>query len=120
MSEQFHSLKIHKTVKETSDATSIYLEIPADLKNDYAYIPGQYLTFEAEINGENVRRAYSLCTSPFTDEVPAITVKKVENGRMSNYLNNEVAAGQEIKVGIITDSENQLSVSNLKYALRLL
>lgn len=98
MSEQFNTLKIQKIVKETADATSIYLDIPDSLKAAYAYVPGQYLTFEANINGESVRRAYSLCTSPFTDNVPGITVKKVDGGRMSNYLNDSINAGDEIKV----------------------
>jgi ring-1,2-phenylacetyl-CoA epoxidase subunit PaaE len=98
MSEQFHNLSINKVVKETKDATSIYLTIPEELKSAYDYIPGQYLTFEAEINGEKVRRAYSLCTSPFTDSVPAITVKKVDGGRMSNYLNDSINENDSLMV----------------------
>ena len=111
MSELFHKLNVNKVVKETEDATSIYLDIPSELKEQYTYIPGQYLTFEAEINGEMVRRAYSLCTSPYTDAVPAITVKKVEDGRMSNYLNNNIKANDTLNV-MVPNGKFTLSVDD--------
>ena len=98
MSDQFHQLTVQKVVKETKDATSIYFHIPEELKSQYQYIPGQYLTFEVGIMGEKVRRAYSLCTSPFTDEYPGITVKRVEGGKMSNYLNDNAKEGDQINV----------------------
>jgi ring-1,2-phenylacetyl-CoA epoxidase subunit PaaE len=93
-----HNITIKEIKRETPEAVSIYLDIPANLKEEFKYIPGQYLTFEININGEEVRRAYSLCTSPYTDEVPAIAVKQVEGGKMSTYLNQNAKAGDVIKV----------------------
>lgn len=93
-----HDITIKEIKRETPEAVSIYLDIPANLKEEFKYIPGQYLTFDININGEDVRRAYSLCTSPYTDEVPAIAVKQVEGGKMSTYLNQHAKAGDVIKV----------------------
>lgn len=94
---QFHSLKILKIVSESSDTRTFYLEIPADLRSDYQHLPGQYLTVKADINGKEVRRAYSICTSP--DAIaPGITIKKVSKGLMSNYLNDRVREGDSLDI----------------------
>lgn len=94
----FHKIKIKEVVKETKDAVSVHFEIPENVREDYRYKPGQYLTLKLTVNGEELRRAYSLCTSPYVDDVPAIAVKRVEDGRVSNYVNDWFAAGQEIEV----------------------
>jgi len=93
-----HNLRIKEIKRETADAVCIYLDIPESLKSEFEYIPGQYLTLETKVNGEDVRRAYSLCTSPHTDDVPAIAVKQVEGGRMSTYLNTSAKEGDFIDV----------------------
>lgn len=93
-----HDIQIKEIKRETPEAVSIYLDIPENLKEEFSYIPGQYLTFEININGEEVRRAYSLCTSPYTDDTPAIAVKQVEGGKMSTYLNQQAKEGEVIKV----------------------
>jgi len=98
MSEGFYNLKVNRVVQETADASTFYFEIPENLKDTFAYKAGQYLTFEAEINGEKVRRSYSLCTYAPADQLPAVTVKRVDDGRMSNYMNNHVKAGSEMQV----------------------
>lgn len=98
MATGFFPLKISKINRETKDAVSIYFDIPAHLQSQYKYIPGQYLNFSVVINGEEVRRAYSLCTSPYTDDVPGIAVKQVEGGRMSTYLNTQAKEGDIIEV----------------------
>ena len=76
MTEGFFPLTIKKLVRETADATTFYFDIPASLKDTFAYSAGQYLTFEVEINGEKVRRSYSLCTYSGVDADPAVTVKE--------------------------------------------
>jgi ring-1,2-phenylacetyl-CoA epoxidase subunit PaaE len=93
MSQGFFPLKVSKTVHETVDATTFYFEIPENLASEFVYTAGQYLTFEAEIEGEKVRRSYSLCTYSGVDTQPAVTVKKVDGGKMSNYMNTQVKAG---------------------------
>lgn len=98
MSEGFHNLKVQRVVQETGDASTYYFEIPDQLKEALAYKAGQYLTFESEINGEKVRRSYSLCTYGPADEYPAVTVKRVDGGRMSNYMNDNIQAGSMMQV----------------------
>jgi ring-1,2-phenylacetyl-CoA epoxidase subunit PaaE len=95
---KFHSLEVASVKQETSDAISISFKIPADLQQEYAYKQGQYLTIQAIINGEDVRRAYSLCSSPVTGEMPAVTCKRVDGGKMSNYLASQVKPGMFINV----------------------
>jgi ring-1,2-phenylacetyl-CoA epoxidase subunit PaaE len=94
----FHTLKVASTVKETEDATTFYLEIPENLKDLYAYTAGQYLTFRIFEGTEEVRRSYSLCTYQNTDAQPGVTVKRVDMGKMSNYMNTNLKAGDEIEV----------------------
>ncbi len=94
-SEHYHSLKVIEVVSETPDAISIVFAQP---EPKLAYKSGQFLTLIADINGKSVRRAYSLSSSPYTDEHLAVTIKRVEGGLMSNYLNDTVKAGDKIDV----------------------
>lgn len=98
MNPVFHTLKIAKKVQETADATTFYLEIPTELKNDYAYTAGQYLTFKVHAKGEEIRRSYSLCTYSGVDAMPGVTVKRVEGGKMSNYMPDNLKVGDEVEV----------------------
>ena len=93
----FDTLKIDKIVKETEDTISIYFEIPNDLSERYSFKAGQYLTIRAEIEGEEIRRSYSICTPPHAHS-PAVSIKRVSGGRMSNYLHDKVSAGKNLDV----------------------
>lgn len=95
---KFHSLEVASVKQETSDAISISFKIPSDLQQEYIYKQGQYLTLQAIINGEDVRRAYSLCSSPVTGEMPAVTCKRVDGGKMSNYLASTIKPGMTVNV----------------------
>lgn len=95
---RFHEIKVAHVETLTNDAKAIYFDIPDSLKDQYKYTPGQYLTFEVLINGNKQRRAYSICTSPVTDAQPAIGVKKVQGGLVSNYMNDQVKAGDVLQV----------------------
>ncbi|MEM6844458.1 MAG: ferredoxin--NADP reductase [Bacteroidota bacterium] len=86
-------LKVKEIIQETDEAVSIVFDQP-----DLVYKPGQFLTFILDINEEEVRRSYSLCTSPFTDQYPAVTVKRVAGGKASNYLNDTLQAEDTIKI----------------------
>ena len=97
MTPKFHRLKIAEVRRETEDAVSICFDIPAELKEDFRYSPGQYLTLKTEMNGEEVRRSYSLCSSP-SDNEWRIAVKKVNGGLFSSYANDELKAGMELDV----------------------
>ena len=94
---KFNKLKIAEVRKETADSVSISFDVPKDLKQDYKFIQGQYLTLKLNVNGEELRRSYSLCSAPFDDEL-RIAIKKVPNGKGSVWLNEKIKKGEELEV----------------------
>jgi ring-1,2-phenylacetyl-CoA epoxidase subunit PaaE len=94
---QFHIIRIAGIVDETADAKTIYFEIPDIIRSEFGHSPGQYITIEAEIAGQKLRRAYSLCTMPGAQK-PGVTVKKVPNGKMSNYLHDNIKVGDSVHI----------------------
>lgn len=92
---KYWDLKIREVRPETNEAICIEFEAPAE---GMPYRAGQFLTLIAEVNGKEVRRSYSLCTSPSSDAHPAVGIKRVAGGLMSNFLNDNVAAGQTLRV----------------------
>ena len=94
-SGRYINLKIKEIKKETDDAVTVIFEKPAE---PLQYKPGQFLTLILPIDGEEVRRSYSLSSSPFTDENPAVTVKRVDQGKASNYINDHLKPGDTFKV----------------------
>lgn len=95
---KFHPLKVADIRKETADSVSIAFEIPSAFKNEYQYTQGQYVTIKMNINGEEIRRSYSLCSSPIDDQDFRIAAKKVKDGRMSVTLNENVKVGDILDV----------------------
>lgn len=93
----FHNLAVKNIQKESSDAVSITFDVPAEYKKNFFFEAGQYLTLETEINGEKVRRAYSIWKAPFENEI-SVLVKKIENGKFSTYANNDLTAGARMSV----------------------
>lgn len=91
----YYNLQIKQIINETKDAVSIVFEQP---QNRIEYKSGQFLTLITDIDGKEVRRAYSLCTSPFVDEDLAVTVKRVEGGLMSNWLPDNLKAGESLRI----------------------
>lgn len=89
-------LKIKKRIQETPDAVSLVLEIPDNLKTQFHYQAGQFVTFFLEVNGEQLNRSYSLSSSPLTDEEFKVTVKKVHGGRASTFLCERVKEGDTL------------------------
>ena len=96
MALKFQKLQVHNVVRETGDAITIFFKNPD--KELYSYIPGQYLTLRTEINGKAVNRAFSLCSSPVTDELLAVTVKKTTGGLVSTYFIDNLKAGDYLEV----------------------
>ena len=94
---EFNELKIKKIVLETEDTKSYYFNVPEHLKSKYRYKAGQYITIDHEVNGEDVRRAYSICTAPESGEM-AVTIKRVKNGKMSNFFFEKINEGDQVKV----------------------
>ena len=93
---EFHSLKVKEIVKETNDTVSVSFQVPEDLKEAYAFTPGQYLTLKLTINNEEQRRSYSICSSSAEDIT--VAVKRVENGLVSSYLNEVLKEYDEMEV----------------------
>ena len=93
---EFHSLKVKEIVRETNDTVSVSFQVPDDLKDAYAFTPGQYLTLKLNINNEEQRRSYSICSSSAEDIT--VAVKKVENGIVSTYLNELLKENDEMEV----------------------
>src|SRR5690242_19161570 len=83
MSIHFHPLRVKEIRKETADCVSVVFEIPEELKNDFAFNQGQSLSMRSIINGEEVRRTYSICSSPGENEW-RVAIKKVEGGIFSS------------------------------------
>ena len=96
-SKHFHKLRVKSIRKTTADCAIISLDIPEDLRELFDYKHGQYLTFEKEINGEDIRRSYSLCSSP-NDNEWEIGVKQVPGGRFSTFANSELKEGDYLEV----------------------
>lgn len=80
----------------TDKAVKIVFSVPAELKDKYNFKSGQYLSLHVTVNGESLRRSYSICSGP--NEPLAIGVKAIENGTVSNYLVNDIQAGDSIEV----------------------
>jgi len=94
---QFHKLKVKEVKQITPKAVTILFEIPDSLKSEYQFSAGQYITIKKEINGQELRRDYSLCSSPKSNEIK-VGVKKVEGGIFSVFANEKLKAGDELEV----------------------
>lgn len=97
MSLHFHPLQVAGIRKETSDCVSIAFTIPEELTDTFRYKQGQYITLRTSINGEDVRRSYSICSSPLDNEL-RVAVKKVEHGVFSTYANETLKKGDTLDV----------------------
>jgi ring-1,2-phenylacetyl-CoA epoxidase subunit PaaE len=94
---RFHRLVVSDVKVEAPDAVSVAFQVPRDLAQDYAFAPGQYLTLRATIEGEDMRRSYSICAGPDDGEL-RVAVKRVEGGPFSTWINTALAAGDEVDV----------------------
>ena len=97
MSARFYPLRVAEIVPETAEANSIRFRMPQELRDTFAFKAGQHLTLKAEIDGEEVRRNYSLCTAP-DDGDWMVTVKRIAGGRFSNWVGDNLKAGDTLEV----------------------
>jgi ring-1,2-phenylacetyl-CoA epoxidase subunit PaaE len=93
----FHRLKIAEVRRETADGVSIRFEMPAELRETFAFKAGQHLTLKTDIGGEDVRRTYSVCVSPFEGEF-RIAIKQMPGGKFSSWANGALREGHFIDV----------------------
>jgi len=94
---RFHRLTVADLRRETADAVSLTFAIPNDLAGDYQFLPGQYLTLRTMMDGEEVRRSYSICSGPDDGEL-RIAVKKVDGGAFSSWAADELKGGDALDV----------------------
>ena len=94
---QFYDLVVSDVREETHDAKSVAFAVPDELKEELAFVQGQYLTLRATINGEELRRPYSLCVAPSSGEW-RVCVKRDPMGRFSGFVNDELKAGDTVGV----------------------
>jgi 3-ketosteroid 9alpha-monooxygenase subunit B len=94
----YHELRVSRVIQETADARSFVLEIPTALSERFAYRAGQFLTFQVEVEGKTLSRCYSLSSAPETDAEHKVTVKRIEEGRVSNWFNDRIAVGDVLRV----------------------
>jgi ring-1,2-phenylacetyl-CoA epoxidase subunit PaaE len=94
---RFHRLAVNDLRRETADAVSMTFAIPSELAGDYSFLPGQYLTLRMKMDGEEVRRSYSICSGPDDGEL-RIAVKKVDGGAFSSWAADELKSGDELDV----------------------
>ena len=93
---KFYPLTVSEVRRETEEAVSISFEVSEELKKTFTFIPGQYLTLKTNIDGEEVRRSYSICASPSDGEL-RVAVKEIEGGKFSTYANRNLKAGTTIE-----------------------
>lgn len=97
MSPRFHPLRLAAIEPDTADARVLRFEIPEALREAYRFRPGQYLTLEAEIDGERVRRSYSICSTP-TDPLLSVAVKRIAGGVFSAFVHERLQPNDTLSV----------------------
>lgn len=94
----FYKLNIKEIKHETKDAVSVLFNIPLEFQDFYKFVAGQYVNLKLTLDGEEIRRAYSICSSPNSGEL-RIAIKAVKNGNFSKFANQKLAVGNVIEVG---------------------
>jgi len=94
---KFHNLKVREVIPETPDAASVAFDVPEELKASYAYKQGQHLTLRTTIDGEDLRRSYSICASVAENDL-RVTIRELPEGRFSGWINHRLQPGDEIAV----------------------
>ena len=94
----FYKLSIKEIIKETADAVSILFNVPEELQSHYTFVAGQYVNLKVTLDGQEIRRAYSICSAPKSGEL-RIAVKSIKTGFFSKFANEKLAVGNVIEVG---------------------
>jgi len=93
----FQNVTIQEIKPETANAVSVVFNIPENLKSDFNFTAGQYITLQTKINNQEIRRAYSICSTPQSGEI-RVAVKAVENGTFSVYATSNLKVGDAIEI----------------------
>jgi len=95
----FNTLAIKKYTRETPSAVSITFDVPSNIENIYSFLPGQYITIKTQIEGKEVRRAYSICSSPKSNEL-TVAIKAIEGGTFSVFANTALSTGDLLDIHV--------------------
>lgn len=95
---KFNPLKVKDIRRETADAVSVAFDVPPTLQIAYQYKQGQYITLKLKVDGEEVRRSYSLCTSPHCENELRVAIKEVQGGKVSTYINKTLKVGDVLEI----------------------
>lgn len=95
----FHKVHIQEIKPETANAVSVVFKIPENLKADFKFTSGQYITLQKTIQGAEIRRAYSICSTPQSGEI-RVAIKAVENGAFSVFATSDLKVGDEIEITV--------------------
>lgn len=93
----FHPLRVKHVERITPNSVTVSFEIPSNLKNEFQFVPGQYINIKKELNGKELRRSYSICSVPGNGEL-TIGIKKVASGLFSQYANNDIQKGDVLEI----------------------
>lgn len=94
----FYKLAVKEIIRETPEAVSVLFNVPSELKENYQFTAGQYINLKLTLDGNEIRRAYSICSTPESGELK-ITIKAVKNGYFSKFANEQLTAGKVLEVG---------------------
>ncbi|HEX8269296.1 MAG TPA: ferredoxin--NADP reductase [Flavobacterium sp.] len=94
----FYKLTIKDVRRETKDAVSVLFNVPLEFKDFYKFTAGQYLNLKLTLDGQEIRRAYSICSSPKNEEL-RIAIKGLKGGVFSQFANKALKAGDLLEVG---------------------
>ncbi|WP_186987551.1 1,2-phenylacetyl-CoA epoxidase subunit PaaE [Constantimarinum furrinae] len=94
---KFHKIKVKDIYKETDDCSVITFDVPEELAEEFNFSQGQHLTLKADIDGEDTRRSYSLCSSP-ADKEWKVAVKQIYGGKFSSFVNSKLATGDTLEI----------------------
>src|SRR5580704_7938048 len=97
MATHFRTLTIEDVRRETPECVSVLFSIPAAYREEFRFVQGQNITLRMTMNGEEIRRSYSICSSPLESEL-RIAIKKVPGGVFSSWANEHLAPGHQIEV----------------------
>ena len=94
---EFYDIAVRNIINETKDTVSIVFDIASNLKEKFIFKAGQYITIKVDIDGEELRRSYSISSSP-ADDFLRIAVKTVPHGRVSTFLNKKIKVGDVLSI----------------------
>lgn len=94
----YFPLSVADVIEETADAKSVVFDVPADIAERFRYMPGQFLTLRIPFEDRHLARCYSLCSTPGMDGALKVTIKRVDEGRGSNWICDNLKRGDVVEV----------------------